>query len=188
MPRVVFDTLAETQFIEHFQVEAGALFDALRLHQFAVRLEELDALAQFDLDRLDCLERGASRRHVMAGGIDGIARHLLVQVSGQRIEQGQRLHLVVEQRDAQRRFRAFRGEYVEHVAAHAEGPAPEVEFVALVLHLGQSADDIALALVLFLPEMQDHAVVVHRVADAVDRRHRGDDHCVVAFEQRFGSG
>jgi hypothetical protein len=39
---------------EHLEVEAGALLDALRLDQL-VGLEELDALAQLDLDRLDRL-------------------------------------------------------------------------------------------------------------------------------------
>jgi hypothetical protein len=49
--RVVLDALAEAQLVEHFQVEAGALLDALALDQFLVGLEELDALAQLVLDR-----------------------------------------------------------------------------------------------------------------------------------------
>jgi hypothetical protein len=36
MPRVVLDALAEAHLVEHLEVEAGALLDALRLDQLAV--------------------------------------------------------------------------------------------------------------------------------------------------------
>ena len=37
-----------------------------------------------------------------------------------------------------------------------------------------------------LAQMQDHAVVIDRVADTVDARHRRDDDHVLALEQRLG--
>ena len=86
-----------------------------------------------------------------------------------------RLDLVVEQRDAHRVLGVLRREDVEHVAAHAEHAAPELDVVALVLHLGQPLDRVALRELLALAQVQDHAVVLGRIADAVDRRHRGDD-------------
>ena len=55
--RVVLDALAEAQLVQHLEVEARALLDALRLDQLALALEELDALAQLDLDRLDRPQR-----------------------------------------------------------------------------------------------------------------------------------
>jgi hypothetical protein len=45
--RVVLDALAEAQLVEHLEVEAGALLDALASTSFCW-LEELDALAQLD--------------------------------------------------------------------------------------------------------------------------------------------
>ena len=36
--------------------------------------------------------------------------------------------------------------------------------------------------------MQNHAVVIDRVADTVNRRHRRHDHAVVALQQRLGGG
>jgi hypothetical protein len=68
VPRVVFDALAEAQLVEHFQIEAGALLDALAFDQLLVGLEELDALAQLVLDLLDRLQHRGARRDVMAGG------------------------------------------------------------------------------------------------------------------------
>src|SRR3982074_2461086 len=45
VPRIVLDALAEAELGQHFQVEARALFDALRLDQPAGLLEKLDAAA-----------------------------------------------------------------------------------------------------------------------------------------------
>ena len=60
------------------------------------------------------------------------------------------------------------GKHVDHVAAHAEGAAAEVELVALVLHRDQAREDVALRHLLALAQVQDHAVVLDRIADAVD--------------------
>ena len=86
------------------------------------------------------------------------------------------LDLVVEQRDADRVLGVLGREDVDHVAAHAERAAAELDVVALVLHLGQALDRVALRDLVALAQVQDHAVVLGRVADAVDRRHRRDDH------------
>ncbi len=65
-------------------------------------------------------------------------------VAGQRIEEVHRLDRVVEQLDAHGALGVLGREDVDHVAAHAKGSAPEVRFVARVLHLGQPPDDVAL--------------------------------------------
>ena len=116
-------------------------------------------------------KRGLARRDVMAGREHGEARHLGQDLPGERVEQVQRFHLVVEQLDADRGLRVFRREDVDDVAAHAEHAALELDVVAVVLHLRQPRDDVALAHLLVLAQQQDHAVVVGRVADTVDRRH-----------------
>ena len=139
MARIVLDALAEAHLVQHLEVEARALLDALRLHQLAVLLEELDALAQLLLDRLDRAQRRRARRHVVARRIDRVARHALQHVPGERIEDVDGLDLVVEERDAHRGLGVLRREDVDHVAAHAEHAAPELDVVALVLHFGAAA-------------------------------------------------
>ncbi|OIQ81554.1 hypothetical protein GALL_366800 [mine drainage metagenome] len=186
MARVILDALAESQFVKQFQVVAGALFDALRLDQLVVPDVEIHPLAQFQLDLLDGAQGGLARRDVMTGRIDREARHLVQDLPGQRVEQGQRFDLVIKQRDAQRRLRIFRREHIQHVAADAESAAVEVVFVAVVLHAGETLDDIALADFLALGQVQHHAMVVDRIADAVDGRHGGDDHDVFPLQQRLG--
>jgi hypothetical protein len=105
-------------------------------------------------------------------------------VRGSKI--GQAIHLVVEQGHPHRRLGAFRREDVDHVPLHPEHAALELHLVAGVLHLGEPAQDGALVQALAHAQVQDHAVVVHRVADAVDGRHGGDDDAVLPFQQGLG--
>ena len=147
--------------------------------------EEVLVLRELDLDLLDRVEHLLPPRHVVARREHGEAPDLLADVPGQRVEELQRLDLVVEQRDAHRVLGVLGRKDVEHVAAHAERAAPEVDLVARVLHLGQPLDRVALGELVALLHVQDHAVVLGRVADAVDRRDRRDDHAVRALEDRL---
>ncbi len=98
----------------------------------------------------------------------------------------QRFHFVIEQRQADRVVGMLGRKDVEHVAVHAEGSTAKLHFVALVLHFGQALDGVALAQAVTLVEVQDHAVVLGWIADAVDRRDRGDDDAVRSLEDRLG--
>ena len=62
----------------------------------------------------------------------------------------------------------------------------EIDLVALILHLAQTSDDVTLTELLALAQVQDHAVVVDRIADAVDRRDSTDDDAVSPLEQALG--
>ncbi len=168
MPRIILDAFAEAQFIEHFQIETGALFDALQFHQLVVLLKKSDALPQFGLDSFDRPQRSASGRYIMAGRIDGITRHFFQRAPGEWIEQRHTFHFIVEQRYAHCGFRAFRRKYIQYVSPHPEGPAREFEFIALILHFDQTLYGLALGNFFMFAQMQDHAVIIHRVADAVD--------------------
>ena len=56
----------------------------------------------------------------MTGRIDRETRYALQDLAGQRIEYRQRFHFIVEQRQAQRGLRIFRGKDIEHVTASIE--------------------------------------------------------------------
>ena len=134
-------------------------------------------------DRLDRAHHGVARRHVVRRRIHGEARDLLPHAPRQRVEQLQRLHLVVEQFDAHGQLRVFGREDVDRVAAHAERAALEILLVARVLHRDQPRDHVALAELVAGAQRQDHLVVFGRIADTVDRRHRRDDHDVATLHQ-----
>ena len=82
MSRVIFNPLAETDLIEHFQVKLGALLDTLRLDQFVIANEVIDALLQLLLDRLDGTQHGRPGCHVMRGREDREAQRLVQQMPG----------------------------------------------------------------------------------------------------------
>ncbi len=183
MPRIVLDPLAEAQLGEHLEVEAGALLDTLRLDQAPGLLEEVDALAQLRLDRLDSAKRSFARRYVVARRVDGEPRHGVLNPAGQRVENLELFNRILVQGNSNCMLRVFRGEDVDHVAAHAERAAPEIELVAVVLHGDEAREDFALRHLLALAQVQDHAVILGRIADAVDRRHGADDDDVAPLEQ-----
>ena len=70
---IILDARTMAGGFQHFQIEGGALLDALGLKQFAFFLELGDALLEFRLNFRDGLLQGRARRHIVAGGIDGDA-------------------------------------------------------------------------------------------------------------------
>ena len=127
-----------------------------------------------------------ARRHVVARRIHREARDLLPDAAGERVEQLQRLDLVVEQLDADRQFAVLGRKHVDGVAAHAEGAAREILLVARVLHADQPPDHVALPDLVAHPHDEAHLRVVLGRADAVDGAHRGDDHRVAPLQHALG--
>ena len=123
MARVVLNAFAVAHFREHFQIEAGALLQALGLDQFALAHELFEPVGQLDLDGFHRHQHLLARRHVVAAGVDGKARDFLPDAPGQRVKKLQGLDLVVKQLDADRHLGVFGREYVNRVAAHAKGAA-----------------------------------------------------------------
>ena len=187
MSRIVLDALAMPDLAEHFQIEAGALLDALRFHQLALADKFLDALGQLDLDRLHRRQHLLARRHVMTAGVDGKARDLLPDAPGQGVKQLQALDLVVKQLDADGHLGVLGRKNVDGVAAHTEGAARKIDVVALVLHAHQLRNHVALAHFVARAQRHHHLVVRLGLADAVNGRHRGHDHHVAALQHAFGA-
>ena len=107
--------------------------------------------------------------------------------AGQRVERGQRVHLVAEQLDAQALLFIRRID-LDDVPTDPEGAAGELVVVTLVLDLDQLAQHLIAIDALPPLERQHHAVVRLRRAKTVDARHAGDDDDVAALEERSGGG
>ena len=104
----------------------------------------------------------------------------------QWIEHLNAFNLVIEQRYPHCVFSIFRRKNIQHIAAHAEHAALELHVIAFVLHFGEALDGLALREFFVLAQVQNHAVIIHRIADTVDRRHRGHDDDITPLHQRFG--
>ena len=144
MARVVLDALAVADLGHHLQVEAGALFQPLRLDQLVLLVEVFQPVLQLDLDRLDRVEHALAGAGIVRARIDGVTLHLADRLAGERIEQRHLLHFAIEQLDAQRLGLRLGRKHVDDLAAHAIGAAAQLRFVAGVLQLGQLVDQLAL--------------------------------------------
>ncbi len=183
---VVLDAGAVAQLLHHLHVELGALADALLLHQLVEGQQLLAAAAQLLLDVLDGPQDGLARGGVVGLGVDGVAHHRLLDGAGQRIEQGEPLHLFVKQLYPQGQLVRLGGIDVHHLPPYPEGAALEGHVVAGVLQLGEAAQYVPLVDHIPHFEVQHHAEVGLRIPQAVDGRHRGNDHHVTPLQQRLG--
>ena len=187
MAGVVLDAVAVAYGLDHLEVEAGALVDALGFDEAALvfelffppsisaRMESMAVLLALGLD------------DVVGLGIDGQAGVLLLDGAEERIDLGEGVDLVAEEFDAVGVF-VVGGIDLDDVAADAEGAAAEVDVVALVEDFDEAAGDVfALDLLAFF-EQQQHAVVGFGRAEAVDAGDGGDDDGVAALEEAAGGG
>ena len=139
-------------------------------------------LIQLRHDGIDRFRLALRLDHIVALGIDRQPRIFLLDGAEQGIDLRQRFNLVAEHLNAVRILVVSR-ENLDHVAAHAKRPAPEVRVVALVENLDQPPRNVFAADVLALFEQQQHAVVGFRRAQAVDAAHRAHDDRVAPLEQ-----
>ena len=103
-------------------------------------------------------------------------------LAGQRMQVGELLDLVAEELDPHGQLLVHR-EDLDDVAAHPERATGERQIVARVLDVDQPAQQ-GVAVVL-LADREPHAPVdvLLRGAEAVDARHRRDDHHIAAGQQ-----
>ena len=94
--RVVLDAVAVADLLQHLEVEAGALLQALALQQLALGLQHGEALGELGPDPLDGRLQPVLGGDVVGLGVDGDAVHLLEDVAAQHVEAGDALDLVAE--------------------------------------------------------------------------------------------
>ncbi len=79
------------------------------------------------------------RRDVVRAGVDGVALERPLHAAAQRVDLLDRLDVVAEELDADGRLVLVGREDLDHVAAHAERAAVEVDVVSLVLDVDELA-------------------------------------------------
>jgi len=121
----------------------------------------------------------------VGGRVDGHLRPLGEELAGERIELGDPLDLVAEELDPDDPLLGCRLD-LERVAADPEPGPPEGGVVPLVLEVDEVAEDGIPPVAGTGPEAEDRGAVVHRRAEAVDARDRGDDDDVPPLEEGVG--
>lgn len=168
MTCVVFDALAKAEFLEHLEVETGALLETLRFHETRLCGELGQSPAQLVLDRFDGSKHSVARGDVVRRGVDGETRNALANLARERIKEQEPFNLVVEELDAQGKFGVFGREDVDRVAPDAEAATLEVGVVSLVLHRHEALEQVALAQAVAHPQGEHHRMVIGGVADTVN--------------------
>ena len=155
----------------------------MRLQHLPLRLEEGGLLLELGPD---VVEGPLDRRlvgHVLRRREERQVVEPPVHLAGERIEVGDLLDLVPEERDPVGRLER-RGLHLDHVAADAEPAAGEERVVALVLDVDELPQHlVAVDLLARRTGARSSADTLGR-AETVDARHRGDDQHVPAHQQR----
>ena len=185
--RVVLDPVAGPGLAEHLEVEVRALPEALRLEEAALVLELGNALHELRLDVLDCLEQLLAWRDEVTRRVDVDAVAVREDLTRERVELGDALHVVAEELDPQGEV-LVRGLDLEGVAAHAELPADQIRISTFVLDVDEVAEHRVAPDALALVQPDRDGAVVDRRAEAVDARDRGNDDHVASLEERAGRG
>ena len=185
--RIVLDAGAASGRFHHFEIIECALLQPLRLQQPAGAVQFVEPLLQLDLDAGDRLQQRRPRRDVVRVRVHLHELQVVGLLAGERIELLDLVDLVAEQVDAPRAVLVVRREDVDGVAAHPERAAREVAG-ALVLQRHQVGEQLPLVDLVALLDREGHRRIGLDRADAVDARHRGHDHHVVALQQRARRG
>ncbi len=93
---VVLDAVAVTQLQHHFEVIAGALLQALRLHQSLLVAQQSQPLFELDGDSLRRIQHDLPGRDIVRFRVDGDPRKFAQYLAGQRIENADGIHFLVE--------------------------------------------------------------------------------------------
>ena len=180
---IILDTLTGACRLQHFQIIAGALLQSLGFQQTPGLLQFRQPVGEFFLDRFCRLVERWTGRHIMRIGIDLDRFQIIRLVSGQRIEFGDRVNLVSEQRNAPGPVFQMRREYFDGVAAHAECSTHEVDVGATILLRHKVGQQLPLINAITQFHLECHGGVGFHRTDTIDARYGGDDDRVIALHQ-----
>ncbi len=186
VPRVVLDALAVPHLPEHFQVEPGALFQALGFEPFFLSLEDLQAVLQLRLDVPDRPLHVLFRGHIVAPGIDVDPIQVPDPVPPERIREGKALDDVPEEFHPDHPLVLVGGEDLHQVPPDPEGSPVKVDVVPVVLDAHEIPEEFVPVHLQARLQRDLQRRIVFRRPDAVYAGHaRHDDH-VLPFEERPG--
>ena len=184
---IVLDAGAVAQLLHHFHIIGGALADALGFDELAVVLEPLDPLLHLHADALDGGLQLLPGSDVVGGGVDGRVAEPPLHRAGDHLHLADAVDLVPEELHPDGGVPGIDGEDLQGVPPDAEHIAVEGHVVALIAHLHQLGQDLLPVAGLPLPQGEDHALVVLRVAQAVDAADGGHHNHIPPLEEG-GSG
>ena len=173
--RVVLDTLAHADFLQHFHIIVGALLDALGFQQFAFLGEFLHLLLHLDGNLGKALFHLFRPNDIMAGREDSDMAHHVLVLAGQRVKLNDTVDLITEKLYPDGKFIVVGQVDVHCVTLDTELVADKVHVVALILQFDQAAAKFVPLHLHAGTQADNHAAVIDRVAQGVDAGNTGND-------------
>ena len=183
MAGVVFNAVAVAQFLDHFQIQLGTLFQALGLHQLAVLLEVREPRGQFIADVPGRALQVVLGRNEVASRVEHGFAHFGQHFAGERVDFAHGVDIVAEKLQTQSPLVMIGRNDFQSVSAHPERAAVKVIVVALVMRFHETGDQIVHGQALPHFHGNDHLGVVFRRTQAVNTGHRGHDDHVAPGQQ-----
>ncbi len=182
VPGVILDARAEPDLAHHLHVVGGAHPQPLRLQQLALLLQPVQLLGELRLNAADGPLHPLRTGHVVRRREDSQVVDLADHLTGERVQEVQRLHLVAEELDPHRELLVGRDD-LDRVAAYPERATGEGQVVAGVLDVDQRAEQQVTLDLTADPDVDRAVQVLLRRAQAVDAGHRGHHDRVTPGEQ-----
>src|SRR5215831_20760002 len=140
MARIIFNPVTETHFLQHLQIVFGAHSQPLRLEKFVLGFEFNDALLKLFTNGAQRAIELVRRRYELFGWKKCYNVERFVRVTCQRIEPADRVNFVAEKLQPDSFLVGTRWINLDHVAAHTEPSASEIDVVAVVKHVDQTSE------------------------------------------------
>ena len=156
---IILDAVAKPQLLHHFQVETGALSQALGLQQFPLLLEPGEALAQLRLDGGRGLAAHQVGGDVMGGRVDRDFFEAAQGLAPQGVDLLDALHRVAPEFDADGQGLFVGRKDLHPVAPHPKSPPVKIDVISLVEDLHQLGQDLPAVHGRALFQVEEHAVV-----------------------------
>ena len=162
--RVVFNTLAHADFLQHFHIVVRALLDTLCLEKFAFLGEFFDLFFHFGLDLFQAFRHLFRADNIVAGRENRNMAYNILMLTGQRVKLDDAVNLVAKELYPDGVLIVVSQVDVHRVPFHAELVADKVHVVALILQFDQAAAQFIAFHLHTGAQANDHAAVVDRVA------------------------
>jgi hypothetical protein len=186
-PAVVLDPRAVADLLEHFQIEPRAGRQTLCFEQLPFAAEVFEPRFQFTADLVEGRVDPLLRQHEVFRRVDVDLFQSPHFGAGERVDLRQAFDFIPPQLDAIGELFVSRPA-LDHVAAHAEPAADEIEIVSLVLNVDQPAQHLVAVDTLADAQRDHHFQIILGGAEPVQAAYRGDDNHVPPAHERTGRG
>jgi hypothetical protein len=188
MTRIVLDSRAKAHLLHHLEIVERSLLDPLFLEEAPLAVEEVEPVAQLFANAADRATHLSLRRDVVGPWINRVAVECTLHPAPERVHLFDRLDVVAEELDPDRRVVLVGREDLDDVAPDAKCPAMKIDVVALVLNVDELPQQRVAAELLPHGELHHEPVIALGATDAVDAADARDDDDIAPRQERHRRG